>query len=628
MKSVICFLCLFAALAVGRAETLRFSGAFTDHAVLQRDVSLPITGVAEPGETVTITLGSAKARTKADANGAWIVTLPAQKAGGPLVLTVTGKTKVELKDILVGDVWFFSGQSNMAGTLNSYATPEELAAIDAAGVRVFSQWHGTRAIPAPDVEGSWVRATPENAPVFSAIAWYVGQRLNSELNIPIGVVVSAVGGTNIVSWSGPEAFKANPETTAKVIARVAELQAQYSDKVDDRGFETAEFDDAAWGEMPAPGEWEKAGLGLDDFDGMIWVRKKITIPTDWAGRDLVLNFGPIDDRDVTYFNGVQVGAMGPETPLQWQTPRVYNVPGKLVKAGEAVIAVRISDKLGGGGFLGTPEAMSLEVKLAANEAPEATGMVSLAGTWRYRVVERWPSGNEPTTLYQNMVTPWFHTPVRGFVWYQGESNASGAKQYRGLLREMIADWRKQWGLGDLPFVVVQLPEYGPVKDEPADSNWASLREAQAQVADEVPGVSLVVTMGLGDPKNIHPKRKREVGERIAALTLGQVYGKSGVLSGPVFARQEIEGGAIRVSFTGTGGGLESTDGVLKGFAIAGQDRAFVWADAKIEGNTVVVSAANVTQPLYVRYGWADSPTCTLANKEGYPAAPFRTDGAK
>ena len=227
-----------------------------------------------------------------------------------------------------------------------------------------------------------------------------------------------------------------------------------------------------------------------------------------------------------------------------------------------------------------------------------------------------------------MVAPWFHTPVRGFLWYQGESNATQAKQYRGLLREMIVDWRKQWGLGDLPFMVVQLPDYGPVKEQPGESNWASLRESQAKAAAELPGVGLVVTMGLGDPANIHPKRKLEVGERMAALTMAQVYGKAGVASGPVFARQEIEGVGIRVHFTGVGGGLEAKDGAPKGFAIAGKDRVFVWADARIDGDTVVVSAAGIAQPLYVRYGWADSPTCTLFNKEGFPAAPFRTDGGK
>ncbi len=623
MKSVVFFLWLFAALAVGHAEALRFSGVFTDHAVLQRDVPLPITGMAAPGEKITVTLGDAKARTKADANGAWTVTLPAQKAGGPLVLTAKGKTKVELKDILIGDVWFCSGQSNMAGTLKNYATPEELAAINAAGIRVFIQWRGARSTPAPDVEGLWLRATPENAPAFSAVAWHFARRLNSELKIPVGLVVAAAGGTNIVSWSGPDAFKANPEA-ANHFSKIADLQARFGTKVDDRGFEASSHDDTAWSELPAPGEWEKTVPVLDEFDGVIWARKKVNIPAQWTGRDLVLRFGPIDDRDVTYFNGVPVGAMGPETPFQWQVPRVYTVPARLVRGGEAVIAVRITDKAGGGGFLGTPEAMSLA---PADNNPTSSA-VSLAGSWRYRVVESWPAAGEPAALYQNMVAPWIRTPVRGFLWYQGESNATAAKQYRGLLREMIVDWRKQWGLGDLPFFVVQLPEYGPVKEAPADSNWAALRESQAKAASEVPGVGLVVTMGLGDPNDIHPKSKREVGERIAGLALGQVYGKAGVFSGPLFARQEIEGSAIRVSFTGIGGGLEARDGVLKGFAVAGKDRVFAWADAKIEGDTVVVSAAGVPQPLYVRYGWADSPTCTLYNKDGFPAATFRTDGAK
>jgi len=639
MKSVVCFLWLFVALSTGRAEALRFSGAFTDHAVLQRGVPLPVTGVAEAGDKVTVTLGDGKtqvvAHATAGADGAWAATLPAQKAGGPWVLTAAGKTTVALTDVLVGDVWFCSGQSNMAGTLKSYATPEELAAINTAGVRVFTQWNGARATPAADVEGRWLRATPENAPGFSAVAWYFARGLHTELGVPVGVVVSAAGGTNIVSWSGPEAFKANREAASE-FARIEGLQKNFGGKVDDRGFEAPGLDDqgAEWGELPSPGEWEKTVPALKQFDGVLWARKKVTIPADWAGRELALNFGPIDDRDVTYFNGVQVGAMGPETPFQWQTPRLYRVPAGLVRGGEAVIAVRITDKSGGGGFLGKPEEMLIGPAVLTGSgfgtrATPAPTAIPLAGPWRYRVVESWPGAGEPTALYQNMVAPWARTPVKGFLWYQGESNAPAAKQYRGLLREMIIDWRKQWGLGDLPFLVVQLPDYGAVKDAPGDSNWASLRESQARGAAEVPGVGLVVTMGLGDPKDIHPKRKREVGDRVVAVALGQVYGKTGVFSGPVWDGRTVDGAAIRVKFTGTGGGLVAQGGgAVKGFAIAGKDRVFVWADAKIEGDTVVVSAASVAEPLYVRYGWADSPTCTLANTEGFPAAPFRTDDGK
>lgn len=641
MKSFVCLFWLFAVLTASRAEALRFSGAFTDHAVLQRGVPLPVFGVATPGEEITVTLGAAAgepvtARTTAGADGAWAVTLPAQEAGGPWVLTAKGKTTVTLQDILVGDVWFCSGQSNMAGTLKSYATTEELAAINTAGIRVFTQWNGARATPAADVEGLWLRATPENAPGFSAVAWYFARRLHAELNVPIGIVVSAAGGTNIISWSGPEAFKANPEAAGE-FARIDGLMARFGGKVDDRGFEAVTFDDrgAEWSELPSPGEWEKSVPALKNFDGVLWVRKTVSIPAQWAGRGLVLRFGPIDDRDVTYFNGVQVGAMGPETPFQWQVPRVYRVPASLVRSGVAVIAVRITDKSGGGGFLGKPEEMSLEPAADTGEgsgepATKEPALIPLAGAWRYRVVESWPGAGEPTALYQNMVAPWARTPLKGFLWYQGESNAPAAKAYRGLLRGMIVDWRKQWGLGELPFIVVQLPEYGAIKEQPTSSTWASLREAQAKVAAEVPGVGLVVTMGLGDPKDIHPKRKREVGDRVAGVALGRVYGKAGVFSGPVFAGQTVDGAAIRVTFTGTGGGLVGQgDGVLKGFAIAGKDGVFAWADAKIDGaDTVMVSAAGITEPAYVRYGWADSPTCTLANKEGYPAAPFRTDGGK
>nr|MBA3685051.1 9-O-acetylesterase [Planctomycetota bacterium] len=498
------------------AAELRFDGMFTDHAVVQRDAPLRISGTAAAGQVVAVSLAGSRGDAVAGADGAWSVVLPALPAGGPYVLAAVGPERIERIDILVGEVWFCSGQSNMAVTLANYGGASEIAQADCPTVRVYSTWYGRSVVPVREAEGSWRICTPADAGSFSAVAYHFARRLQRELGVPVGVVVSAVGGTAISSWLDRAALAADPGK-AHLVAEVDRLRAALGDRIDDRGFAAPAHDDSAWTAMPAPGPWEKAGLGLDRFDGVVWMRRTVPIPAAWRDQELELRLGAIDDRDVAYVDGVRVGSMGPETPDHWKVPRAYGVPAGTIAGEQATIAIRITDKLGDGGFIGAADGMSLG-------PVGSTESVALAGGWRGRVVETFPEPGMPSELYNNLVAPWTRTSIRGVLWYQGESDAGNPQGYRRSLSDLIRGWRSAWSLGDVPFLVVQLPEYGAVVDQPGESGWAAFREAQAAVAGAEPACGVVVTMGLGDPADIHPRNKRGVGERAALQALSRAYG--------------------------------------------------------------------------------------------------------
>ena len=333
---------------------------------------------------------------------------------------------------------------------------------------------------------------------------------------------------------------------------------------------------------------------------------------------------PIDDYDITFFNGQKVGGMGLDSGSPWQTPRVYTIPGLLVKAGKNVIAVRVFDTGGGGGITSTNDPMRIRPKDAPAEQAK-----DLKGTWQYRVeaisaIASSGEQNNPARLYNAMIDPIVKAPIKGAIWYQGESNAGRAYQYRKLFADMITDWRKAWKVGDFPFYFVQLANFMDEQPQPVDSAWAELREAQTMTLS-LKNAGMAVIIDVGDAKDIHPRDKQTVGYRLAHVALARDYGKKIEFSGPMYKSMKVEGGAIRLSFDHLGGGLVAKGGDPVGFAIAGADKKFVWAKARIDGNTVVVSSDQVAQPAAVRYAWADNPKCNLYNKEGLPASPFRTD---
>jgi len=378
-----------------------------------------------------------------------------------------------------------------------------------------------------------------------------------------------------------------------------------------------------------PQFFETAGLKID---GAVWVRKEIDVPSSWVGKPLQLNLAAIDDQDTTYFNGKRVGGIGGETPNSYSILRHYQIPAELVRSGRNVIAVRVFDSAGEGGF----GAGDMSIKPTGDTA----AAIPLSGPWNYKIelglppkAPDWGSRpeapgphnqNSPGVLYDAMLAPVIPFTVRGAIWYQGESNSGRAYQYRTLFPTMIRNWRTAWGDNDFPFYFVQLANWQPIKAEPGDSEWAELREAQTLTLRE-PQTGMAVTIDIGETNDIHPRNKLDVGHRLAVWALAKTYGQSLEYSGPLFKSFSVEGNQIRLKFDHASGLKTSDGGPLKSFAIAGEDHRFVWAEARIEGNDIVVSSKEVAKPVAVRYAWADNPITNLYNKAGLPASPFRTD---
>jgi sialate O-acetylesterase len=638
---------------VVRAE-VRLPAIIGDNMVLQQGMKVAIWGKANPGEHVTVTFAKKSIDTVTDAQGRWQVWLGPLKAGGPSELTVKGDNNlVMIKNVLVGEVWLCSGQSNMEWPLvNTVGGAETVAQANHPEIRLFSVEHHTAGSPLTDLEGHWVVTTPEEAAHFSAVGYFFGRELYQRLKVPVGLIDSSWGGTPAEAWTSLEALLSSAElkpildkyesslnTLPQTKEAYARALAQWEDKKlysdgenkgEALGYANPATPTADWSRMDLPQQFETTGLLID---GAVWFRKVVELPESWAGKDLVLNLTPIDDHDVTYFNGTRIGATGRETPNSYMVPRKYAVPGSLVHAGQNVIAVRVFDSAGEGGF-----SRGGKMSIGPTGAGESE-LISLRGSWDYKVElalepkhPDWGSRpeavgvtnqNNPSVLYNAMIAPLVPFVIRGVIWYQGESNAGRAYQYRTLFPVMIRNWRSAWGR-DFPFYFVQLPNWHANKAEPDESDWAELREAQMMTLRE-PQTGMAVTIDIGDENELHPRNKLDVGRRLAAWALADTYGQRVPASGPLFERYAIEGDKVRIKFK-HGVGLKMSDGgPLKGFAIAGEDRRFVWADARIDGETVIVSSSRVPKPVAVRYAWADNPMANLYNKAGLPASPFRTD---
>lgn len=632
-----------------RAE-VRLPSIIGDNMVLQQGVKVRIWGKATAGEKITVTFEKKSVNTVADAQGRWQVWLGPLKAGGPSELTIKGDNVLTVKNVLVGEVWICSGQSNMEWALvNTVNGNEAVAQANYPEIRLFTVEHNTSTSQLDDVKGRWVVTKPEDAAGFSAVGYFFGREIHQQLKIPVGLINTSWGGTPAEAWTALEALRSSvelkpildryesslnalPQTKAAYERALIEweeknLYVDGENKGEALGYANPAISTTDWSKMDLPKQFESAGLQLD---GVVWFRKVVDVPASWAGKDLVLNLTAIDDYDVTYFNGTKIGSTGRETPNSYIVPRKYAVPGSLVRAGRNVIAVRVFDRAGEGGF-GRGGEMSL--RLNAND------QIALRGDWDYKVElalepknPDWgtrpePVGaanqNSPGVLYNAMLAPLMPFAIRGAIWYQGESNAGRAYQYRTLFPTMIRNWRSAWGY-DFPFYFVQLPNWRARQEAPSESDWAELREAQAMTLREA-NTGMAIAIDVGEGEDLHPRNKLDVGRRLASLALANVYGKAIVPSGPLFDRFVIEGNKVRISFK-YGQGLKTRDGgPVKGFAIAGADRKFVWADARIEGDTVVVSSPAILKPAAVRYAWGDNPLVNLYNKAGLPVSPFRTD---
>ncbi|MFT5121883.1 MAG: sialate O-acetylesterase [Kiritimatiellia bacterium] len=625
---------------------LRVAQIFGDNMVLQRDQLVPVWGWAEPGESVAVTAAGMKAQTKADASGKWMAKIGPFKVGEPFSLTVKGSSTITFNNVVAGEVWICSGQSNMEWSVNgSRDALTERSQANYPMIRHVKVRNTTSGTPLDDTGNSgWQVCTPEAVGAFTAVGYFFGRHLQKELHVPIGLLNTSWGGTIVETWASAESVKTHPDFTEK-IAEMQEAAKQtdtavamnaYNEKMeawqiayekalqsDDEQWQVPVLNVATWKTMKLPGLWE--GQGLPNFDGLVWFRKTVDVPASWAGKECTLSMSPIDDMDTTWVNGVRVG--GTEN---YSVARKYTVPGSAVKAGQLSIAVRVHDTGGGGGFHGDANLMKLE---CAGEAP-----ISIAGEWAYALssamarvpVKPTPPAsmggpNHPTLLYNAMVHPIVPYAVKGAIWYQGESNAGRAYQYRSLFPLMINDWRKHWS-PELSFYFVQLANFMAPTDAPQESAWAELREAQSMTLS-LPKTGQAVIIDIGEAADIHPKNKQDVGLRLAYHALAKDYGKKVVYSGPTYQSMKKDGAKIRLAFDHLGGGLKAVDGQpLKHFAIAGADQKFVWADAVIDGGEVIVSSPQVAEPVAVRYAWANNPEgCNLYNAAGLPASPFRTD---
>ena len=567
---------------------VRLPAVIGDNMVLQCGMPACIWGWAEPGDVITVAFRGQTRTAQTGADGKWRVELAATAAGGPFELTVIGKNTHTLKNVLVGEVWLGSGQSNMAMGMDPKAVMDGAAEIQAAGyprLRLFAATGTPSMSPQENVKGHWVACSPETVKGFSAVAFFFGRELQQTLDVPVGLIVNAVPGTWAESWVSREALAATPELRhfvdqidaypANKVAHdkaVSDFAKQRVDlqnfKLDDTGWEKPGVDEAGWKTMVQPAEWEKAGLYMD---GVLWLRRTVTIPEAWAGQPLELRFGPIENEDVIYFNGVPVSASPPERPFPlWPQPRQCVVPAAQVRSGTAVIAMRVTNQSGPGGLTG--EAGQMLMKPA--DAADAEG-ISLAGPWHYRIAElrleppRAPlaldSAWMPTSLFNGLIAPLLPCTIRGVIWYQGEANAWRAEQYRVLFPALIRDWRARWGMpsspagaswpgGDLPFLFVQLPGLRPPAAAPAESDYAELREAQMMTL-KLPNTGMAVTLDVGEAMNPHPANKRDVGLRLARWAIGVVYGRGGVYSGPLFRKATVEGNTVRVTFDQVSSGL-------------------------------------------------------------------------
>jgi len=639
MKKLLPFLVFTFSFCQCLQAQVRLPRLVRDSMVLQRDRELTIWGWAAPGEKVSVRFNNKRFRAVATPEGKWRLLMPAMKAGGPYTMQIDAANHITLKEILVGDVWLCSGQSNMVHQLRLHDVRYEadIAAANYPLIRQFAVPNVTDLQgPRDDLPGgSWQWANPANVRDFSAVAYFFGKQLYEKYHVPIGLINTSWGGSPIEAWMSEESLADFPavignitqnKDTAYLGEKERKLPAVYTpDPANDKGYTEGwanpSYIPKGWRTINIPGYWEDQGV--HDLHGVVWYRREIEVPAAMAGQPARVFLGRIVDADVLYINGKQVG-----TTAYMYPQRRYQLPAGTLKAGKNLFVVRITNNAGKGGFV--PD--------KPYQLITGNDTIDLKGYWAYKVGlvnprdavtnnGRIASQNQPTALYNAMLAPIFNFKVKGFIWYQGETNAGRGAEYARLQPAMIADWRRKWQQPDAPFLYVQLPGFMDMNYLPMESQWARFREAQLQSLT-VPRTAMAVAIDLGEWNDVHPDRKKEVGERLALAAQRLAYGDSTVVySGPIFQSARIEGNRITLSFTHTGSGLISIDGEeLSEFAIAGSDKRFVWAKARIEGDKVVVWNDAIAKPAYVRYAWADCPVNpNLFNKEGLPASPFRTD---
>ena len=656
-----------------RAE-ISLSALFSDHAVLQKADKVCIWGDADPGENVHIHIGGATADTSAGEDGHWRAYLDLREIGaGPFNLTVEGKNHLTIRDVVIGEVWFASGQSNMEFTLDSaLGAREEIESSSNPLLREFKVNKSAVDSPTAEYSGKWVLADPSTVGKFTAVGYYFGKTLQNQTGLPVGIINASWGGTPIESWLSAEGLDRDPSLKSARYQIMEEVrtyperleghtlryrewleQFQLQDRESASDF-VSSLPQSAWKPATIPGTFVASGLA---DAGAVWVRREVTIPDAGAGVNITLKISVPNGGGslAPYWNGRLLEEASPEAgginPVQ-----KFVIPGSLVKAGSGILNIRIFAPAGGGGI---PAPEPVFAFWSPDLAP-----ITLKGEWsgcdefsltpsaeaRAAQVSRLATLRDPqyrpSHLFNGMIAPLTNYAIAGVIWYQGESNVSRAWQYRTSFPALIQDWRHHWNQGDFPFYYCQIANFYPHLPQPAESRLAELREAQEQ-ALSLPNTGRAVLIDLGETADIHPRNKKDVGERLARIALANCYGKNTVYSSPTYESMKAEGEAIRVRFRDVGGGLEAkllptsemldstsktevplvrnSSSEVEGFAVCGKDGKWHWASARIEGDSVLVKSPDVPQPIAVRYAWASNPICNLYNKDGLPVAPFRTD---
>ncbi len=614
----------------------------SDGMVLQRDAEVKLWGWADAGEEVTINFKGNTYTAAADSDGKWMVVISQLKAGGPYEMEINAANHITLKNILIGDVWVCSGQSNMVLPMERVRDRYEDVIADSENPSIRQFLVPDRynfKMPEENFQsGSWELANPQTVLNFTAAGYFFAKELFEKYHVPIGLIKTCLGGSPAQAWMSEDALKAFPEHLKVAVqykdnAYVNQIKErnktvsnawytlldQKDEGLADKGkmwFDTS-YDASQWPTMDVPGYWANGQLG--PVNGVVWFRKEFDVPASMAGKPAILRMGRVVDADKTYINGTFVGSVSYQYP-----PRRYDVPADLLKEGKNIIVVRVINNAGRGGFV-----LDKTYQLSA-----AGQTIDLKGQWQYKlgatmdplppeIFIRW----KPLGLFNGMIAPLLNYSIKGVIWYQGESNAKYPPEYHKLFSALIADWRQKWNQGDFPFLYVQLHNFMEVKDQPSESDWAEVREAQLKTLT-VPNTAMAVAIDIGEWNDIHPLNKEDVGKRLALAAQNVAYGEKDVVySGPIYQSMKADGNKIILTFTNTDGGLVAKGcEELKYFAIAGPDKKFLWAKAKIEGDKIVVWSDEVTNPVAVRYAWADNPDgANLYNKKGLPASPFRTD---
>jgi sialate O-acetylesterase len=638
------FLLIFLAFlsSIGANGQVILPRLISDGMVLQHDDSVKIWGWAAPGQEVTIQFINKKYQAIADESGGWMVWLSGLNPGGPFSMKIDATNTITINDILVGDVWLCSGQSNMELPVRRVRPlyEAEIAASANNYIRSFTvPKNYVFKEPQKDLaSGSWKAADPETVLDFSAAAWFFARDLYEAYQIPVGLITSAFGGSPAEAWISEEGLKEFPGHYAELqkcksdslMTAIAEgdqkrIQDWYGQLMKtDEAYKTPGmkwYDPALttddWKTTTIPGFW--SAMELKGVNGAVWFRKEIIVPASASGQSGALNLGRIVDADSTFLNGTFIGTVSYQYP-----PRRYTIPAGVLKEGGNILSVRVISNIGDGGFVpDKPYDLS------------AGGFTtSLEGEWKYKIGAVMPPlrgqtflGYKPGGLFNAMISPLLNYRIKGIIWYQGESNAGRPVEYRDLFPALIRDWRNNFGQGDIPFLFVQLPNFMVPDSIPSESNWALFREAQKS-ALQLPSTGMAVTIDIGEWNDIHPLNKKDVGSRLALAARKVAYGENNIVfSGPVYQSMRIKGRKVILTFDHTGSGLYSKGGCkLRQFAVAGADRRFVWAEARIRGDKVIVRNRNVKDPVAVRYAWSNNPEgANLYNREGLPASPFRTD---